>query len=316
MAGSVSDSSLSNIGGSMVSAEKKALLNFVWISIAASVATIVLKSSAYFITGSVGLLSDAIESLINLAAAVMALVMLYIALSPPDKRHPFGHHKAEYFSSVTEGILILLAAIAIGVAAIERLLRPHSIEALGTGLLISAAASVINLIVGLLLLNAGKKYRSIILEADGKHLLTDVWTTAGVLLALLLVNVTGWIILDPMIAIVVALNIVYTGMQLVTRSISGLMDTAMSSEDQSKITSILDRYCADGMKYHSLYTRSAASKNFISFHLLLPGNWTVSRGHDMTKQIEDRVKLIFDDAEIFIHLEPLEDPDSFDDYLA
>ncbi|HLP14738.1 MAG TPA: cation diffusion facilitator family transporter [Bacteroidota bacterium] len=300
----------------MVSAEKTAPVKFVWISIAASAATIILKSSAYYITGSVGLLSDAIESLINLAAAVMALVMLYIALSPPDKEHPFGHHKAEYFSSVTEGILILLAAIAIGVAAIERLLRPQPIEDLGLGLLISAAASAINLVVGLFLLKGGKKYRSIILEADGKHLLTDVWTTGGVLLALLLVKMTGWFMLDPIIAIIVALNIVYTGIQLIKRSVSGLMDTALSGEDQSKLTTILDTRCTDGMKYHSLYTRIAASKTFVSFHLLVPGNWTICRGHEITKQMEDEIKLLLKDAEVFIHLEALEDPDALDDYLA
>jgi cation diffusion facilitator family transporter len=246
----------------------------------------------------------------------MALVMLYIAISPPDKEHPFGHQKAEYFSSVTEGILILLAAIAIGVTAIERLLRPQPIEDLGTGLLISAAASVVNLVVGLLLLKAGKNFRSIILEADGKHLLTDVWTTAGVLLALLLVKATGWIMLDPIIAIVVALNIVYTGVRLIMRSISGLMDTAMSSDELSKITSILDGYCTDGLDYHSLYTRTAAAKNFISFHLILPGDWTINRGHELTKRIEEKIKLLLADAEIFIHLEPVEDPDSFDDYLV
>lgn len=300
----------------MVPEKKKRPLNFVWMSIAASVATMALKSAAYVITGSVGLFSDAIESLINLAAGVMALMMLYIAMSAPDRKHPFGHHKAEYFSSMTEGILILLAAIAIGVAAIERFLRPQPLEELGTGLLVSGAASVINLIVGLLLLKAGKQYHSIILEADGKHLLTDVWTTAGVLLALVLVNVTGWIVLDPLIAIVVAFNIIFTGMQLITRSISGLMDTAMPSEDLLKLSSILDEHCAPGLKYHSLYTRTSASKNFISFHLLLPGYWTISRGHDMTKRIEDKIKVLFVDAEIFIHLEPLEDPDSFDDYLA
>ncbi len=300
----------------MLSSEKRAPLKFIWMSIAASVLTISLKSLAYFLTGSVGLLSDAIESFINLAAGIMALIMLIIALSPPDRKHPFGHNKAEYFSSVTEGILILLAAIAIGVTAIERIIRPQPIEQLGTGLLISAAASIINLAVGLMLLKAGKKYRSIILESDGKHLLTDVWTTAGVLLALLLVKITGWIILDSIIAVIVALNIIYTGIKLIIRSVSGLMDTAISDKDQMEIKKILDECCAGEVKYHSLHTRIAASKRFIFFHLIVPGSWNISNSHEITKEIERRIKSALEDSEVFIHIEPLDDPDSFDDYLA
>jgi cation diffusion facilitator family transporter len=299
----------------MLSSVKKMPINFIWISIAASVATIVLKSWAYVITGSIGLFSDAIESFINLAAGIMALIMLYISAAPPDRKHPFGHNKAEYFSSVTEGILILIAAIAIGVAAIERLLVPQPIGELGTGLLISAAASMINLVVGMILVAGGKKYRSIILEADGKHLLTDVWTTAGVLVALMLVNVTGWIILDPIIAIIVAMNIVYTGIKLIIRSVSGLMDSSLSDEDETRIRSILDTYGSNGLKYHSLYTRMAASKNFIYLHLLMPGDWPIDRGHEMTKAVEHKIHAQIENSEIFIHMEPLDDPDSFDDYL-
>lgn len=293
----------------------KSPLKFIGISIAASIVTIMLKSSAYYLTGSVGLLSDALESFINLAAAVMALVMLIIAASPPDREHPFGHHKAEYFSSVTEGILILLAAIAIGVTAIERLLRPQPIQQLGTGLVISTAASLINLAVGLMLVKAGKNQRSITLEADGKHLLTDVWTTAGVIAGLFVVRLTGWIILDPLIAIFVAMNIVYTGIRLVMRSVAGLMDSALPGSEQETIRRILDACCLKEVKYHSLYTRAAASKNFIFFHLLLPGNWHISRGHAMTKEIEEKIKAELPDSEVFIHIESLNDPDSFDDYL-
>lgn len=290
-------------------------LKFIWLSIAASVITISLKSVAYLMTGSVGLLSDALESFINLAAAVMALFMLIVAASPPDREHPFGHHKAEYFSSVTEGILILLAAIAIGVTAIERLLRPQPIQQLGTGLIISTAASMVNLAVGLLLVKAGRHHRSITLEADGKHLLTDVWTTAGVIAGLFVVRVTGWITLDPIIAIFVAGNIVYTGIRLIMRSVAGLMDSALPESEQERIRRILDSYCIDGLKYHSLYTRSAASKNFIFFHLLLPGNWHINRGHSLTKEIERRITEALPESEVFIHIEPVNDPDAFDDYL-
>lgn len=299
----------------MTSNEKSTPLKYIWISIAASVITISLKSAAYFLTGSVGLLSDAMESFINLAAAVMALVMLIIAMRPPDREHPFGHHKAEYFSSVTEGIMILLAAIAIGVTATERLLHPLPVQQLGTGLLISTGASLVNLFVGLMLVRAGKKQRSIILEADGKHLLTDVWTTAGVLSALFVVKISGWLILDPLIAILVACNIIYTGIRLIMRSVSGLMDSAMSEKEQATIREILDSSCTEGMKYHSLYTRSAASKNFIFFHLLIPGNWEIIHGHQVTKQIETEIKNALPGSEVFIHMEPLNDPDAFDDYL-
>jgi len=290
-------------------------IKYVRISIAASVITISLKGSAYLLTGSVGLLSDALESFINLAAAVLALKMLMIAMSPPDREHPFGHSKAEYFSSVTEGILILLAAIAIGVTATERLIRPRPVEQLGAGLIISASASLVNLGVGLLLVRAGRENRSILLEADGKHLLTDVWTTAGVLVALLVVKVTGWVILDPVIAIVVAVNIVYTGIKLIKRSVSGLMDSALPESEQNIIRIILDSFCSEEMKYHSLYTRRAASRSFIFFHLLMPGDWHINRGHSITKEIEQKIKDVLADSEVFIHIEPINDPDAFDDYL-
>lgn len=288
---------------------------YVWISIAASIATIMLKGSAYYITGSVGLLSDALESFINLAAAVMALVMITIAMSPPDRDHPFGHSKAEYFSSVIEGTLILFAAVAIGVTAVEKILNPGELSDLGTGLIISASASVINLFTSIILLRAGKKYNSITLEADAHHLMTDVWTTAGVIAGLILVKLTGMSVLDPVIAIVVALNIIFTGIKLIRRSVSGLMDEALPDEDLKKVKSILDRYEEQCITYHSLYTRKAASKNFIFLHLLMPGNWHISRGHEITKKIENEIGNALPESDVFIHIEPLNDPDSFDDYL-
>jgi len=291
-------------------------VKYVWISIAASIATILLKGGAYFLTGSVGLLSDAIESFINLAAAVMALILITIAVSPPDREHPFGHNKAEYFSSVIEGSLILLAAVAIGVTAVERILNPGTLNELGTGLIISASASVINLFTSLTLMKAGKRYNSITLEADAHHLMTDVWTTAGVIAGLFLVKITGWVILDPVIAILVAMNIVFTGVKLIRRSVSGLMDEALPDEELNAVKGVLDRIGAEeGLHYHSLYTRRAASKRFIFLHLLVPGNWHIKRGHEVTKKIESEVGSVLTDADVFIHLEPLNDPDAFDDYL-
>ena len=288
---------------------------FLWLSIAASIFTIILKFSAYYITGSIGLFSDAIESFINLTAGIFALVMLTLALRPPDKKHPFGHHKAEYFASVTEGMLIFGAAITIGFTAVQRILNPRELDQLGFGLLISVIASAINLFTAVVLINAGKKYRSITLEADGKHLMTDVWTTAGVLAGLLLVKLTGWIILDSIAAIAVALNIIYTGTKLVMQSVKGLMDSALPEEEQSLIKGVIERYLNSRMKYHSLYTRKAASRNFISMHILMPGKWSVNRGHKYTKKIEYGITEVLPDSDIFIHIEPIDDPDSLDDYL-
>jgi len=288
---------------------------YVWISIAASIATIMLKGGAYYITGSVGLLSDALESFINLAAAVTALIMITIAMSPPDKDHPFGHSKAEYFSSVIEGSLILVAAVAIGVTSIEKIINPGELSDLGSGLAISALASVINLFTALILLRAGKRYNSITLEADAHHLMTDVWTTAGVIAGLVMVKITGFVILDPVIAILVAVNIVFTGVRIIKRSVSGLMDEALPEKELNLVKSVLDGYEEQCITYHSLYTRKAASKNFIFLHLLMPGNWHISRGHEITKEIEVEIAKVLPDSDVFIHIEPLNDPDSFDDYL-
>jgi cation diffusion facilitator family transporter len=289
--------------------------NFLLLSIVASFITIFLKFSAFYITGSVGLLSDALESLVNLAAAVIAFMILSVALYPPDREHPFGHSKAEYFSSVSEGMLIILAAVAIGVSAIERIINPRELEKLGAGIMISVAASAVNLITALILIKAGKKYSSITLEADGRHLLTDVWTTAGVLAGLLLVNISGYRMLDPLIAIGVALNILYTGYKLIRRSVSGLMDSSMCEEDMKRIRGILEGFTGKRIQYHSLYTRIAASKNFIFFHLLVPGSWSIKSGHEISKKIEKEIKKTLGSSEVFVHIEPLNDPESFDDYL-
>ena len=288
------------------------LNKFIWLSIAAAIATISLKAAAYFYTGSIGLLSDALESVINLAAAIVALLMIKIAAQPPDEEHSFGHDKAEYFASGIEGTLIFIGAIAIVYTAFPRIFAPQPIEHLGIGLAVSLLATLINLIVGVVLIRVGRAQHSIILEADGQHLITDVWTSVGVVLGIFLVGFTGWLILDPIIALLVALNIVRTGFQLIRRSALGLMDTAVSRETHEKIVQILDDFAANKkIDYHALRTRQSGARKFISVHILVPDEWTVQRGHDLTEEIENEICAAVADSTVFTHLEPLEDPSSF-----
>ena len=294
--------------------QRDSLSRFAWLSILAAVLTISLKTTAYFYTGSIGLLSDALESVINLVAAVFALLMIKIAAQPPDADHTFGHDKAEYFSSGIEGVLIFFAAFGIFYTAVPRLSSPQPLEHIGIGLFISLVATLINLIVGLVLMRAGKQNHSIVLEADGRHLLTDVWTSIGVVLGILLVGLTGWFVLDPIIAMLVALNIIWTGFQLIRRSALGLMDTAVSSETQEKIVQILDGYVAEKkIDYHALRTRQSGARKFVSVHILVPDDWTVQKGHDLTEEIEDEIRQAVPESTVFTHLEPLEDPSSFYD---
>ena len=293
---------------------RKNLTRFAWLSIVAAVATIGLKAGAYWLTGSVGLLSDAMESLINLAAAVVALFILKLALRPPDEEHAFGHDKAEYFASGIEGTLIFLAAVGIGWAAINRLLMPQPLEQIGVGLIISLVATVINLIVGQILIRAGHRHRSITLEADGKHLMTDVWTSIGVIIGIGAVSLTGWLFLDPVIALLVAVNIIWSGVKLIRRSALGLMDTAVSTEKQENIRKVLDNYVGErGIDYHALRTRRSASRSFVSVHILVPGAWTVHEGHELLEEIEADIRRDLDGAVIFTHLESLDDPASWYD---
>jgi len=292
--------------------QRDSLSRFAWLSILAAVLTISLKTTAYFYTGSIGLLSDALESVINLVAAVFALLMIKIAAQPPDADHTFGHDKAEYFSSGIEGVLIFFAAFGIFYTAVPRLSSPQPLEHIGIGLFISLVATLINLIVGLVLMRAGKQNHSIVLEADGRHLLTDVWTSIGVVLGILLVGLTGWFVLDPIIAMLVAFNIIWTGFQLIRRSALGLMDTAVSSETQEKIVEILDGYVAEKkIDYHALRTRQSGARKFVSVHILVPDDWTVQKGHDLTEEIENEIRQAVSDSTVFTHLEPLEDPSSF-----
>ncbi|MDO9386441.1 MAG: cation diffusion facilitator family transporter [Thiobacillus sp.] len=289
------------------------LKRYAWLSIAAALATILLKGWAWWITGSVGLLSDALESFVNLAGAMMALAMLTLAAMPADDNHAHGHGKAEYFSSAFEGFLIIIAAVAISYAAIDRLLNPQPIEAVGIGLAVSVVASVINLATSRILMAVGKKHKSITLEADAHHLLTDVWTSVGVIVGVGLVWLTGWLWLDPVIALLVALNIVWTGWQLLHRSATGLMDVSIPEEDRRAIESVLDSYRRQGLDFHALRTRQAGTRAFISLHVLVPGKWTVQLGHDWSERIEADIRKAVTYAHITTHLEPMEDPVSLAD---
>ena len=289
------------------------LTRFAWLSIAAAVVTILLKFSAYLITGSVGLLSDALESVVNLAAALVALYTLKLILRPADEKFNFGFSKAEYFASGFEGGMILLAAVAIIITAIPRLINPVPLEQVGLGLIISVVASLINLGVALVLLKAGKQYNSITLEADARHLLTDVWTTVGVLVGIALVQITGYLRLDPLVALLVAANIIFTGIKLLKRSTFGLMDLAIPAQDLEKIEGILNSYQPEGLRYHALRTRQAAAVNYVALHVLVPGKWTVSHGHQVADEIETRVKKSVPNTSIVTHIEPVEDPKSMQD---
>jgi cation diffusion facilitator family transporter len=295
-------------------ATRASLTRFAWLSIGAAVATIGLKAGAYFVTGSVGLLSDALESLVNLVAAVVALVVLTIAARPPDDDHAYGHDKAEYFSSGVEGGLILIAAASIAWAAVGRLRDPQPIEQAGLGLAISVAASAINLVVARVLLQAGRHYRSITLEADAHHLMTDVWTSVGVVLGVGAVALTGWERLDPIIALIVAANIVWSGARLLQRSALGLLDTALPADERAQVVAILTAYAdREGVQFHALRTRQAGARRFVSFHILVPGTWTVQRGHALLECIESDVRAALPNTTVFTHLEPIEDPESFED---
>ena len=283
------------------------------ISIAAAVVTIGLKVCAWRLTGSVGLLSDAAESGVNLLAALVALWALRRSSQPADATYAFGQTKAEYLSSGFEGMMILAAAAAIAVTAVERLRNPQPIQNVGLGLGISVAASAVNGGVAVVLLRAGKRLRSITLEADAQHLLTDVWTSAGVLVGVLLVKATGWLVLDPVVALLVAANIVWAGVRLLQETSHGLLDRAIADDDQAALASLLEGFHARGVVIHGLRTRAAGPRRFIQMHVLVPGAWPVKRGHDVCEEIERGVAEALPGSSVLTHLEPLEDPTSWDD---
>ena len=283
------------------------------LSIAAAVVTIALKMAAWRLTGSVGLLSDAFESVVNLAAALIALWALTVAARPPDDAHAFGYSKAEYFSSGAEGFLILAAAAGIAIAAWERWQAPRPLTEVGVGVAVSAAATIVNGAVALVLLRAGRRLRSITLRADGHHLLTDVWTSIGVLAGIGLVAVTGWLRLDPIIAMLVAANVVWTGWKLVRETGSGLLDVSLPDDERQVVTAALVPFQEDGILFHAIRTRTAGTRRFISMHVLVPGSWTIQRGHDLCEDIEASVRRALPQSNVFTHLEPREDPVSWDD---
>jgi cation diffusion facilitator family transporter len=289
------------------------LFRLLWLSIAAAVVTIGLKTLAWLLTGSVGLLSDAAESVVNFVAAAAALGALHWATKPADEQHAYGHAKAEYLSAGFEGALILLAAVTIAVSATRRLLEPQSLSDVGIGLAVAAGASLINLAVGLLLLRAGRTHRSITLEADGKHLLTDVWTSAGVVVGVALVAITGWERLDPIVALAVAANILLTGARLLRSSAGGLMDEALEDAAQDDIAHVLAEFRTRGAQFHAIRTRRAGRRAFISMHILVPGDWTIRRGHDLAEEVEAALRDRLPRTTVFTHVEPVEDPRSFED---
>lgn len=290
------------------------VIRFAWLAIAAAVITITLKTGAYLMTGSVGLLSDAMESVVNLVAAIVALITLHIARKDPDPEHAYGHTKAEYFSSGLEGSLILVAASSIVLTALPRLLDPEPLAMVGWGLAVASVASVVNLVVSRILIRAAREHRSITLEADARHLMTDVVTSVGVLVGVLGVSLTGWHRLDPIIALVVAANIVWTSVHLLRESMLGLLDTAIPDDELAVVHEVLDRYhAALPVQTHALRTRRAGARRFVSMHILVPGSWTVERGHDLAERIEHDILDQLPQATVFTHIEPAEDPASWDD---
>jgi cation diffusion facilitator family transporter len=290
------------------------LEHFAWLSIGAALATIALKGAAWWFTGSVGLLSDALESLVNLAAAALALWTLRLAASPPDEQHPYGLSKAEYFSAGIEGALIVLAAAGILFTAIPRLVHPQALDMPVLGLGLTAVATLLNFAVARSLIGAGSRFHSIALEADGRHLMTDVWTSLGVLAGVALVFATGFNWLDPLIALAVALHIVWAGAQLVRRAIAGLLDSAIAPAHKSEVTQLFAEYSRRyGVSFHALRTRQAGARRFLSFHMLVPDAWTVAQAHDLSEELEERIRAVVPNASIDTHIEPISDPVSYAD---
>jgi cation diffusion facilitator family transporter len=278
-----------------------------------SLVTISLKFAAYFLTGSVGLLSDAVEALVNIAAALVALAVLSYSAHAPDREHNFGHEKAQYFSSGIEGALVFVASAAIIWTSVPRLFHPEPIEQVSLGLTLSVLASIANAACAWVMLRAARVHRSITLEADARHLLTDVWTTVGVVIGVLLVEWTGVLRLDPLIAIAIAIHILWTGTELITRSFNGLMDRAIPDGDRAVIIAVLERLRHEGGDYHALRTRESGAKSFVDVHVLVPGRMSVQEAHDLAESLENEIRARLPHVEVLTHLEPLEDPKSWDD---
>lgn len=289
-----------------------------WLSVGAAVVTIGMKTVAYLLTGSVGLLSDALESMVNLVAAVLALIAISAAAKPADAKHHFGHGKAEYLSAGAEGVMIIVAAGLIIYAAVDRLVNPAPLEDLGIGLAITFAATAVNGAVGLVLIRQGRQHRSMALAADGKHLMTDVYTSLGVIVGVALVWLTGWLPLDSIVAIAVGINILWTGYFLVRNAGRGLLDHALPADDTDRVVAVLqsfvDRYLPGDLEFHGLQTRESGRDRFVSVHVLVPGAWTVMRAHDLVEEVEEAIRQALPHAQVHTHLEPSEDPRSHDDF--
>lgn len=293
-------------------AQTRDLTRYAWLAIAAAVATIALKTGAWWVTGSVGLLSDAAESVVNLVAAVVALIALKMAAAPADDDHHFGHTKAEYFSAAVEGLMIFVAAGVILVTAVARFLSPRPLEEVGIGLAVSAVASVINLVVGLVLIRAGRRHNSITLRADGKHLMTDVVTSVGVIVGVALVALTGWYRLDAVVAFAVGINIIVTGIRLMIESVHGLMDRTLSEDENRRIAQVVAGFTGPEVAVHALRTRQSGHLQFDTMHVLVPGDWSVTRGHDLVEEIEQALVESFPTLQVTTHLEPREDPRAYE----
>lgn len=293
--------------------DRSFLTRFAWLSIAAAIATIGLKAFAYVITGSVGLLSDALESFVNLVGAVLALAMLSVAARPEDDTHAYGHSKAEYFSSGVEGALIVLAAATIAFAAVPRLIEPRPLQQVNVGLSVSIVAALVNLLVALVLRRAGRRHQSITLEAGSKHLFADVWTSVAVVVGVGATNATGWQRLDPFVALAIATHIIWTGIRIVQKSVRGLMDTVLPGAEQDALRAVLDRYRDQGVQYHALRTRQSGARRFVSVHVLVPGSWTVQKGHELLEKIEGEFRATLPNISVLTHLESLDDPASWKD---
>lgn len=289
------------------------LTRFAWLCVAAALVTIALKAAAWWLTGSVGLLSDALESLVNLAGALMALAMLALAAQPPDDDHAYGHDKAEYFSSGFEGLLIIAAAIGIGWAAIDRLMSPRALLAIDLGVAVSVAAALINGLTARVLFGAARRHESVALAGSAHHLMTDVWTSVGVIIGVVVVGVSGIGWLDPVLALAVAANIVRTGWHLVRGAFDGLMDAALPAEQRRTIEATLARFETHGVRFHALRTRKAGANAFVSLHVLVPDEWTVRVGHEWVERIEEAIREAVPRSRVFTHLEPRDDPAAYSD---
>ena len=285
----------------------RAVRRMAYLSIATSLATIVLKFGAYFLTGSVSLWSDALESLVNLAAGVVALGALMVAEQPADDKHAFGHDKAEYFSSGVEGALILVAAVSIIWSAVHRLIDPEPLARLGPGLVVAFLAGAANFVAARIMLKVARQHDSITIEADAKHLLTDVWTSVGIIGGLLVVMaMPQWAILDPLMAIAVGIHIIVTGVSLLRRSADGLMDAALPAAEVTRAETLIRAEMPEGSSFHALRTRKAGARRFLEFHVLVPGTMSVLDSHALCDRIEAALTAHLAKAQVTIHVEPKE----------